>query len=89
MPQEMQLFKAAPGFASRRPGLQPPTGRVARARGTNLVVTQSRTLDPLQIWMNSLNPILRSQAIVSLTHATSNQKKVVVGALGPPILTVL
>ena len=84
MPQEMQLFEAAPGFASRRPDLQPPTGRRARARGTNLVVTQSRKLDPLQMWVKRLNPILRSQAIVSLTHATSNQKKVVLGALGPP-----
>lgn len=89
MPQEMQLFEAAPGFPTRRPGLQPPTGRGARARGTNLVVTQSRRLDPLQMWVKRLDPILRSQAMVSLTHVTSHQKKVVLGALGPPVLTAL
>lgn len=70
VPQEMQLFEAAPGFPTRRPGLQPPTRRGARARGTNLVVTQSRRLDPLQMWVKRLDPILRSQAMVSLTHVT-------------------
>ena len=84
MPQEMQLFEAAPGFPTRRPGLQPPMGRGARARATNLVVTQSRRLDPLQMWVKRLDPILRSQAMVSLTHVTSHQKKSGAWCIGAP-----
>ena len=80
----MQLFEAAPGFPTRRPGLQPSTGIGARARGTNLVVTQSRRLDPLQMWVKRLDTILRSQAMVSLTHVTSYQKKWCLVHWGPP-----
>lgn len=80
VPQEMQLFEEAspptgPSFPPRVPGPQPPSGRGARTRGTNMVVAQCTRLDPLQMWVKRLGPVLRSQGLASLTHATSHQQK--------------